>query len=152
VIFEEIIPTLNLPTGELVQFADDVIERFKNPFIRHELLSIALNSISKFKVRVLPTILEYHKRKSSLPDNLVFSLAALLLFYKGEWKGQQIPLNDSADVLEFFDDCWNGYSTDSLVTKALSNKSFWGEDLSTFDGLAARVEHDLQKLQSQAGV
>lgn len=73
-IFEEIIPTLDLPKNELEQFANDVIERFKNPFIKHYLLSIALNSVSKYKVRVLPSVLEYIKEKNCEPKRLVFSL------------------------------------------------------------------------------
>lgn len=148
-IFEEIIPTLDLPVDELKQFANDVIERFQNPSIRHELLSIALNSISKFKVRVLPSILEYQKRTGSLPENLVFSLAALLRFYKGEWEGKEIPLNDSADVLEFFKDAWDNYENGTFVKKVLANESFWGEDLSKIDGLIGRVEGDLERLNGK---
>ncbi|GAB3822003.1 hypothetical protein GCM10028895_25370 [Pontibacter rugosus] len=72
-IFQEIIPTLDLPAEELEQFANDVIERFQNPFIHHELISIALNSISKYKVRVLPSVLEYKKRKK------LYQSACLLL-------------------------------------------------------------------------
>ena len=90
-IFEEIIPTLDLPADELHQFAQDVLERFQNPFIKHELKSIALNSISKFKVRVLPTIVEYKKRKGKLPVHLLYSLAALIRFYKGELNGEVLP-------------------------------------------------------------
>lgn len=66
-IFEEIVPTLDLPRAELEQFANDVIERFKNPFIKHYLLNIALNSVSKYKVRVLPSVLQYIKEKGSEP-------------------------------------------------------------------------------------
>ncbi len=148
-IFEEIIPTLDLPNDELVQFANDVIERFQNPSVRHELLSIALNSISKFKVRVLPSILEYNKRKGHLPPNLVFSLAALIRFYKGEWKEEKIPLNDSAEVLDFFKDAWNNDDKKNFVKKVLSNESFWGEDLSKVDGLIGRVEIDLERLNGK---
>jgi len=147
-IFDEIIPTLDLPSEELVQFANDVIERFQNPSIRHELLSIALNSISKFKVRVLPSILEYNKRKAHLPPNLVFSLAALIRFYKGEWKEEKIPLNDSAEVLDFFKDAWNNHDKKNFVEKVLSNESFWGEDLSKVDGLIGRVEGELEHLNT----
>lgn len=150
VIFDEIIPTLDLPEDELKQFANDVIERFQNPFIRHELLSIALNSISKFRVRVLPSILEYYKRKGSLPENLVFSLAALLRFYKGEWRGETIPLNDSPDVLEFFKDSWKHDQPDGLVQNVLANESLWGEDLAQFDGLAARLEAGLKRLELES--
>ncbi len=84
---DEIIPTLDLPKEELQQFANDVMERFLNPYIRHELMSIALNSISKYKVRVLPSLLKYIELKKQLPEKLVFSLAALIRFYKGEWRG-----------------------------------------------------------------
>jgi tagaturonate reductase len=148
-IFDEIIPTLDLPTDELEQFANAVIERFQNPSIRHELLSISLNSISKFKVRVLPSILEYYKRKNSLPENLVFSLAALLRFYKGEWEGEKIPLNDSADVIKFFDNAWTHMQINELVAHALANTSFWGQDLSKVDGLATKVEQDLRRINSK---
>ncbi len=149
VIFDEIIPTLDLPNEELVQFANDVIERFQNPSIRHELLSIALNSVSKFKVRVLPSILEYNKRKGNLPPILVFSLAALIRFYKGEWNEEKIPLNDSDDVLDFFKDAWNNHDKKNFVKKVLSNESFWGEDLSKVDGLIGRVEGDLERLNGK---
>ena len=148
-IFEEIIPTVDLSEEELKQFANDVIERFQNPFIRHELLSIALNSISKFKVRVLPSILEYYKRKGSLPENLVFSLAALLRFYKGEWKGEPIPLNDSVDVLEFFKNAWDNYDDGKFVEKVLSNEIFWGENLAKIEGLIEKVERDLERLNTE---
>ena len=99
---EEIIPTLELPKQELEQFSNDVVERFLNPSIRHELMSIALNSISKYQVRVLPTVLDYIKLKGKPPEKLLYSLAALIRFYKGEWKGESIPLNDSPAVLQFF--------------------------------------------------
>ena len=148
-IFEEIIPTLDLPNDELEEFANDVIERFQNPSIRHELLSIALNSISKFKVRVLPSILEYHKRKGKLPPNLIFSLAALIRFYKGDWEGEKIPLNDSPDVLEFFRDSWNNYQGTTLVEKILSNQSFWGQDLTKMQGLVSHVQKDLERLNQK---
>ncbi|MCB0854240.1 MAG: tagaturonate reductase, partial [Bacteroidetes bacterium] len=75
-IFDEIIPTLDLPDEELQQFANDVIDRFKNPFIKHQLISISLNSVSKFETRVLPSIIEYQSRKGELPSCLVFSMAS----------------------------------------------------------------------------
>ena len=77
-VYNEIIPTLDLPTDELKSYADDVFERFNNPFIRHECASIALNSVSKFKVRVLPSILEFEKRYTKLPEGLMFSFAKLI--------------------------------------------------------------------------
>ncbi len=115
-VFEEIIPTLDLPKNELEQFADDVIERFKNPFIKHYLLSIALNSVSKFKVRALPSITEYIKRYNKEPDCLVFSLAALMLFYRtGE-------ANDDNEVVLFM--------KTASAAEILKRADYWGEDLS----------------------
>ena len=147
-IFNEIIPTLDLPEEELQQFANDVIERFQNPFIRHELISISLNSISKYKVRVLPSVLEYHSRTGKLPQNLLHALAALLLFYKGNWNGEEIPLNDSADVLEFFRKAWQQKETEEVVQAVLSNESFWGRDLTTINGLADTVSKHVKEIQA----
>src|SRR5690606_25934564 len=96
-INNEILPTLDLPPAELESFADDVLERFKNPFIKHQLADIALNAMAKFKVRVLPSLLEYQKRKNELPENLVLSFAALIVFYKGDYQGNAIPLRDTEE-------------------------------------------------------
>ncbi|PSM57348.1 tagaturonate reductase, partial [Clostridium diolis] len=84
VIYDEIIETLDLPHEELVEFADAIIERFQNPYVKHYLMSIALNSLSKYKTRDLPSLTEYLKRKGTLPKKLVFSLASLIEFYKGK--------------------------------------------------------------------
>jgi tagaturonate reductase len=146
VLEEEIIPTLDLPQKELEQFASDVMERFQNPFIRHELMAIALNSVSKYQVRVLPSVLEYIKRKGKLPEKLLHSLAALIRFYKGEWQGQAIALNDTPAVLEFFKKAWSNSDTKVVVKMVLTNKDFWGMDLTAIDGLADEVEKHLRDI------
>ncbi len=125
-IFDEIIPTLDMPADELGQFANIVLERFANPFIKHYLLSISLNSVSKFKTRVLPSILEYVNREGKLPKILTFSLAALFAFYRGaemkgralvgDRKGSRYEINDDLPVLEFFRQQWSGY--DSATERA----------------------------------
>ena len=115
-IFKEIIPTLDLPKDELESFANDVIERFKNPFIKHYLLSIALNSVSKFKVRVLPSIKEYLERFGTVPSRLACSLAALILFYRTD------EANDDADVMSFM--------KTASVSDILKREDYWGGDLS----------------------
>ncbi|WP_224999014.1 tagaturonate reductase [Cesiribacter sp. SM1] len=148
-IFKEIIPTLDLPEEELEQFANDVIERFQNPFIRHELISIALNSVSKYKVRVLPSVLEYHKRSGKLPEMLLHSLAALILFYKGSWGGETIALNDAADVIDFFREAWKKEKPAATVEMVLANKDFWNMDLTQISGLSEMVSQQLQVLQQQ---
>jgi len=115
-VYDEIIPTLDLPRDELLSYADDVFERFKNPFIKHLCASISLNSVSKFKVRVLPSILEYIKRYGKIPKRLVFSLARLIEFYK---KGTP---NDDSKVIEFM--------KEKSIPEILSNVDFWDTDLS----------------------
>jgi tagaturonate reductase len=147
-IFEEIIPTLDLPQNELEQFANAVIERFQNPFIHHELISIALNSVSKYKVRVLPSVLEYHARKGKLPEQLLHALAALILFYKGVWNGESIPLNDTPEVLEFFKKAWQQESPSAVVQTVLANTSFWDRDLNQIDGFTETVVRHLQEIKA----
>ena len=115
-VFNEIIPTLDLPKDELVKYAEGVIERFANPYIKHYLSSIALNSVSKFKVRVLPSILEYIKRYNKMPNTLIFSFAKLIDFYKTDMT------NDDKDVVEFM--------KTATVKEILANEKLWGEDLS----------------------
>ena len=115
-VFDEIIPTLDLPKDELESYAGSVIERFGNPYIKHYLSSIALNSVSKFKVRVLPSILEYIKRYGKTPETLVFSLAKLIEFYKNGTP------NDAPEIIEFI--------KSHSVREILANKEFFGEDIS----------------------
>ena len=115
-VFDEIIPTLDLPYEELKDYADNVIERFKNPFIKHLCASISLNSVSKFKVRVLPSLLEYIKRKNEMPRHLIFSLKKLIEFYKTDM------VNDDPAVAEFM--------KNATVEEILKNEKLWGEDLS----------------------
>ena len=114
-IFDEIVPVLG-GNQEDNQLANAVLDRFRNPYIKHMLLSIALNSVSKFKVRVLPTILEYREKLNKNPKVLTFSLAALIAFYKTE------KANDDQKVLEFM-------RTASLA-EILKNKTLWGNDIS----------------------
>jgi tagaturonate reductase len=148
-IFNEIIPTLDLPHEELNHFANDVMERFQNPFIKHELLSIALNSISKYKVRVLPSVLEYKNRTGQLPKNLLYSLAALIRFYKGEWNGEAIPVNDAPDVLEFFSSVWKSSDIKWIATEVLSSNSFWGEDLNKVEGFTELITLFLKQIDTE---
>ncbi|GHN02314.1 altronate oxidoreductase [Cytophagales bacterium WSM2-2] len=145
-IFEEIIPTLDLPQEELHQFANDVIERFQNPFVRHELMTISLNSISKFKVRVLPSILRYIELKGKLPEKLLFAFAALIRFYKGENNGERITLNDTPEVLDFFKKVWASNDVHAVVQKTLSNKKLWDIDLTTVHGLEEKVRDYTERI------
>jgi tagaturonate reductase len=146
-IFEEIIPTLDSPSAELNQFANDVLERFQNPFIKHELKSIALNSISKFKVRVLPSILEYNRRTGNLPTNLIHAFAAMIRFYKGEWRGESLPVNDSQEVVSFFSEVWKSDDAGHVANAVLANEKFWGEDLTKISRVAESVRQSLDEIE-----
>ena len=129
-MYDEIIPTLDLPTQELTDFADSVVDRFKNPFIKHQLLSIAMNSVSKWKVRVLPSVLEYKARKGELPKALTFSLAALIAFCNTD------KINDDQDIMDFF-------AGKPTAKDTLANAHFWGQDLTQVEGLLSAVETHL---------
>lgn len=115
-VYEEIIPTLDLPKEELIDYADNVFERFRNPFIRHLCASISLNSVSKFKVRVLPSLLEYIKREGKKPEYLLTSFAKLIEFYKTDMT------SDDPKVCEFM--------KTATVPEILANTELWDEDLS----------------------
>lgn len=152
-LYEEIVPTLDLPAEELTEYAVSVMNRFCNPFVRHFLMSIALNSISKFKTRVLPSILEYINRKNELPRKLLFSLAALLEFYKGRRGEEEILLNDEDEVLHFFRDVWDGCDRTEkgirdLVETVLSRKDFWGTNLCLIKGMTETVSGYLYSIDS----
>ena len=127
-VYDEIIPTLDLPKDELIEYADNVMKRFANPYIKHYLSSIALNSVSKFKVRVLPSILEYIKRYGKMPETLLFSFAKLIDFYRTDMT------NDDEKVTAFM--------KTASVKEILANNSLWGEDL-TF--LESEIEKYVNK-------
>ena len=148
-LFNNICPTLDLPEEELSQFSADVLDRFRNPYLQHELMSISLNSISKYKTRVLPSVLEFVKRKNELPKNLLFSLASLIAFYKGDRNGTAIALKDDQDILDFFATTWNSNNFVEVAEAVLSNTKFWGTDLTEIDGLQEEVTMHLEAILNE---
>ncbi|MDO4534936.1 MAG: tagaturonate reductase [Clostridium perfringens] len=152
-IFDEIIPTLDLPEEELKQFASDVLERFQNPFIKHYLMSIALNSMSKFETRDLPSLLEYVNRKGALPNKLCFSLAALIEFYKGKRGDEDIALKDGQDILELYKSLWSEHDGSdeglrNIVRNVLGYKGNWKIDLNEIPGLTDKVSDYLIDIEN----
>ncbi|MEN8138858.1 MAG: tagaturonate reductase [Bacteroidota bacterium] len=145
VIENEISSILDFPEDEIKEYADEIVNRFKNPAVKHQLASIALNSIAKFKVRVLPSLLDYKNKFGELPLNLTFSLASLIVFYKGNG----MPINDDKEVMDFFADAWSKYSIEDLVTNVLSNESFWGEDLTEVKGLSENLIQAIKLIESK---
>lgn len=154
-LHQEIIPTLDLPKEELESFASDVLSRFRNPFIQHQLLSIALNSMAKFKTRILPQLLNFYKETGKLPEHLCFSLAALLAFYRGERLNHEAyELHDDAFWLEHFSSLWSAVDKqliplESLVRQTLAQKQHWDQDLTEIPGLVAQVTNDLKRIRTQ---
>lgn len=160
VIYKEVIPTLDLPKEDLESFAAAVNDRFANPYIKHNLLDIALNSCSKFNARCLPSLLGYVEEKGELPKCLTFSLAAFIKFYQGEWKdgvytgtrkdGTQYPLRDDEAVIRFFADAWAENDAEKTAESVLSNKDFWsGKDLTEVPGLKDAVAGYLKEMDKK---
>ena len=132
-VFDEVNPTIDLPQDQMVAFANSVIERYKNPYIRHELMSIALNSTTKFKTRLLPTLVDYVRIKKALPQHLLFSYAALVTFHKGKRGNEDIALNDDPAYLAKWKELWTNFDGDynKLAKDALGWKEAWDMDMNT---------------------
>ena len=162
-IYEEIIPTLSLSKEDCEEFAHAVSERFKNPFIDHELLSISLNSTAKWKARVMPSLLGYVEKFGKLPKALSTSLASYIAFYRGKELTEdglkainpvtkkEYTIKDDAAVLEFYANNANR-SNEELVSLVLSNEEFWGQDLSQIPGLEEEVLADLNLIDEKGAM
>ena len=152
-LFEEVYPTVDLPDDEKTAFASAIVERFANPFAMHRLLSIALNSVSKWKVRVLPSLLDYLKIKGQLPKVLSFSLAALIAFYRNEGgtglgRVNAYPVADSDGIAAFFEEQWKNNEIPELVRNVLARTDFWDMDLNTVPGLTDNVTANLKNIMA----
>ncbi len=147
-VYEEIIETLNMEKQELCSFADEVFDRFRNPFIKHMLSSIALNSISKFKVRVLPSLLEYIEIHKKLPIHLTFAFACLIRFYKGVWKDKELPVNDSTDIIMAFSEIWLLENYTKIAEVVLARNDFWGQDLNHIPNLTNAIAVALLEIEN----
>lgn len=151
VMFDELMETLNLPKAELQKFAEDVLERFNNPFVDHQVTSIMLNSFPKYATRDLPGLKEYLKRKGSLPEGLVLGLAAIIVYYRGGKRadGVEIIPNDAPEIMALLTQLWSEGSVENLVERVLGTTSIWGENLNSIPLLAERVAYYIDKIQNQ---
>lgn len=148
-LFEEIIPSIDFDEDELKSYATSVLERFTNPFIVHQLESIALNCISKFKVRVLPSICSYIEKKGKAPKNLSFALAALIYFYGKDVSQRSYKLKDDLKNIEFFKALWRESSLEKITEKTLSNSMLWDQNLLVIKPLRTSVSFALAAIHSQ---
>ncbi len=128
---EEVKPTVNLPQEEVQSFIESVYERFQNPFIKHMLMSIALNSTTKFVTRLLPTYNDYVEKFNHAPKHVLFALSALAVFYRGTRGDEKINLQDSADNLSFWENLWQKSDFEEIAKQLLSAQNVWKQDLCT---------------------
>ncbi len=153
---EEILPVL--PAADLKEFTSDVLERFRNPYIRHALPSICLNSVSKWKTRILPSLLDYHSRFGKLPGHLTASLAFLAAFYQGmdadghltqiRQDGASCQIQDEPAVIRFFQEHLSA-SPEELMEKFCRRQDFWGQDLTLIPEFVRTAARDLQIIRHQ---
>ena len=152
-LFDEVIPTLSLSAEDCKVFADAVIERFQNPFVKHKLLDISLNSVSKWEARCMPSFLGYVQKFNKLPKYLTFSIAALMSFYStqeegevnggrcliGDRNGEKYNIRDDQFVLDFFKENSSKEPKEFAESYLSNTKFFGGEDLSKVDGLVDAI-------------
>jgi len=150
VMYDELLPTLNLPESELLQFAGDVVERFRNPFVKHFVTSIMLNSFPKFKTRDLPGLKTYLERKGELPKGLVLGLAGICTYYKGGKRGEdEIVPNDDPKIMELLKNLWATGDVRKVAEGVLADDFIWGENLNAIPGLTDLLAADLAIIQAE---
>ena len=152
--FDELMQTLNLPMDELQQFAGDVLERFLNPYVDHQVTSIMLNSFPKYQTRDLPGLKTYLERKGELPKGLVLGLAAIITYYKGGVRADGAPIkpNDDARIMALLDELWQTGDTRKVAEGVLAAKDLiWHEhgDLNQIPGLTDMLTQMLDSIQQK---
>ena len=158
-LYDEVIPTLTLDKNDLMNFAKAVQDRFNNPFVNHELMSISLNSTSKWRARCFPSFAEYVEKYGKLPACLTTSFAAYLAFYSSniqeltdaglvckDPQGRTYTISDDRWVLEFYYDHKDDDAA-ALTHAVMTNEQMWGEDLTKIEGFEAAVAADLEKIR-----
>ena len=163
-LFDEVIPVLPLDKADCEAFAAAVTDRFNNPFVDHQLMSISLNSTSKWRARNMPSFLEYIEKFGKLPAALTMSLAAYIAFYSDDVvrrednalinrrpAGNEYAVSDDAWVLDFYyahkDD-----DAAAIVKAVLSNEEMWGQDLTKVEGLTEAVTADLELIRKEGAL
>ena len=160
-LYEEVIPTLPLDKEDLKQFAAAVQDRFNNPFVNHELMSISLNSTSKWRARNMPSFLEYISLTGKLPACLTMSFAAYIAFFSNDIqaltdkglvcrrpKGNEYTCSDDRWALEFYYDHRND-SEEDLVHAVMTNTQMWGQDLTEIEGFEAATVENLKFIRTK---
>jgi len=147
-VYEEVLPVLDGTEKELKSFAGKILERFSNPYIRHLWQSIALNAMSKWETRNLPSLVGFVEKHDMLPQKLVFSLAAMISYFKGETEKGEYQVQDDQWILDFYKEAWAAcdgrpISVYELVEKVLSLDKVWKQNLNEIPNLTITVSHYL---------
>lgn len=163
-LFDEILPILPLPKEDVESFAAAVQDRFNNPFINHELMSISLNSTSKWRARNMPSFLEYIEKYGKLPKCLTMSFAAYIAFFSNDIqelndkglvcrrpKGNTYTASDDRWALEFYWEHRND-SAEALVHAVMTNEQMWGRDLTEIQGFEAATVANLKKIRTEGAL
>ncbi|MBD3919808.1 tagaturonate reductase [Paenibacillus sp. PR3] len=161
-VANEIIPSVSIDETSLTAYANDVYDRYLNPFIRHRLLDIAMNSMSKFKARLLPTLIAYMESNQSLPEGLIRGLAALIRLYRVEqqadgsysstaFDGKPLLIRDDVSVLEEMAAAWSSGSSAAVADQVLSRTDWWGQDIRTLSGcdLGSAISEILEQWEDE---
>lgn len=147
---EEILPSLDMPDSVLQEYAASVIDRFKNPYIDHYWSKISLHSFAKWKVRLLPGLVQYLEQHGKPPPLMSFSLACLIQYYQGNYQGEVIELNDEALVLERLKEAWKATDKYAISHKVLKWTSHWDQDLSLLPGLQELIIDYLNRMEKES--
>ncbi|HRO47473.1 tagaturonate reductase [Agriterribacter sp.] len=161
-MLSEIAPAIpaEVDAEEAERFGLQVLDRFSNPYIRHQWISITMQYTSKMKMRVVPVLKKYVADHNAVPQHIALGFAAYLLFmkavkkekdgYMGEWNGKSYPIND--DKADYFFEQWKKYEANELVQQVLSDSNLWGTDLSALPLFVQTVQNNLKTLMTQKNI
>ena len=163
-LLQEVVPILPLDQDDCKKFAAAVEDRFNNPFVNHELMSISLNSTSKWRARNMPSFLEYVGKNGKLPTCLTMSFAAYIAFYSNDVqeltdkglvckraKGNEYTVSDDRWVLEFYNEHKND-DVPTLVHAVMTNEQMWGQDLTKVPGFEEATVKNLTNIRENGAL
>ena len=163
-LLQEVVPILPLDQDDCKKFAAAVEDRFNNPFVNHELMSISLNSTSKWRARNMPSFLEYVGKNGKLPACLTMSFAAYIAFYSNDVqeltdkglvckraKGNEYTVSDDRWVLEFYNEHKND-NVPTLVHAVMTNEQMWGQDLTKVPGFEEATVKNLTNIRENGAL
>ena len=163
-LLQEVVPILPLDQDDCKKFAAAVEDRFNNPFVNHELMSISLNSTSKWRARNMPSFLEYVGKNGKLPACLTMSFAAYIAFYSNDVqeltdkglvckraKGNEYTVSDDRWVLEFYNEHKND-DVPTLVHAVMTNEQMWGQDLTKVPGFEEATVQNLTNIRENGAL